>query len=183
MELKAHQRGHKWKPPTEGAVSHCVVSRWICTVYLWAAFLSHSLNTLNLWAAADMHKSHYKWIMHRQCRQRRSRPRKQPVHPINICPPRLPVSRARWEGKNRADNLCVPALISSHTTAGPNVGRSNVDHHLLGWVTPLYFTLITHWECNCAKCQTTLLCKSRHYFTALDAILNVLMKPFFCPFG
>lgn len=121
-----------------------------------------------------MHKSHYKWIMHLQCRQRRSRPRKQPLHPINICPPCRSVSRARWERKNRADNLCVPALISSKTTAGPNVDSGNFGYYLLGWVMPLHFTLIIHWECICAKCQTTLLRKSRHYFTALNAILNVI---------
>lgn len=101
IKLKPHQLGHKWKPPTQGAISHRVVSRWIGTVYLCGAFLSHSLNTLNLWAAADMHKSHYKWIMHLQCRQRRSRPRKQPLHPINICPPCLPVSRACWERERK----------------------------------------------------------------------------------
>lgn len=87
------------------------MSQWIGTGYLCGAFLNHSLNTLNLWAAADVHKLHYEWRMHLQCRQRRSRLRK---HPINICPPCLPVSRARWEREKIERTTCVSLLSSLH---------------------------------------------------------------------
>lgn len=43
---------------------------------------------------------------------------------------------------------------------------------------PLHFTLITHRESICAKRRITLLHESTRYFTALNAILNKLVKSF-----